>query len=215
MIISTPMQEQPLQTGGTSYAFYQHIVDLPLNKFIEASTSGNLSALIISGTPPEEDLYNAWGTIMEEYSLAIGDHETRLRFNLYTEINKLQLKINQIALIVSILKNYYVPIFVTELNNLLVTTMVFDINKPDEYDKKLQLALNRSKGYKIQLDLKIDHYEALSKSEGSGAVTKEYFQSVLITISNHAKYLIPDTITVFEFCERIKRFNREAEQKNK
>jgi hypothetical protein len=210
------MQEQPLQTGGTSYAFYQHIVDLPLNKFIEVSTSGNLSALIISGTPPEEDLMNGWGRIMQEYGDAIGDHEAILKLNLYKEIHRLELKINQIALIVSILKNYYIPSFVTELNNLLVTTMVFDVTKRDEYDKKLQLALNKSKGYKIQLDMHLMQYEAMQKkeSQGSGLMTKEYFQSILLTLRKSEAYFIRDTdITVFEFCELIKRFNKEMERR--
>jgi hypothetical protein len=209
------MQNQPYPAEGPLCAFYQHIVDLPLNKFIEVSTTGNLSALIISGQPTEEQIHNAWGTIMEEYSFAIGDHETRLRFNLYTEINKLQLKIDQIALIVSILRNFYVERFVTELNNLLVTTMKFDVNNREDYDRKLKLALNRSKGFKIQLDLNIMQYNALLKEGGETSIGKEYFQTILITISNHAKYMIPDTITVFEFCERIKRFNREMEIKNK
>lgn len=207
------MQEQPLQTDIKSYAFYQHIVDLPLNRFIETATTGNLSALVISGEPPIEELQQAWGVIMSEYSMAIGDHETQLRFNLFTEIHKLEMKIKQLALIVSILQNYYVPRFVTELNRLLITTIVFDVHNKEDYDRKLKTALNKSKAFKIQLDLKVKHYESMQTNEEGGSVTKEYFQSVLITISNHAKYLIPDTITVYQFCERIKRFNKEMEIK--
>lgn len=204
------MQEQPLQEDFKSYAFYQHIVDLPLNKFIEVSTTGNVSALVISGEPSEEELSSAWGRIMEQYGEAIGDHEATMRINLYKDIYRLQLKINQIALIVSLLRSYYVPKMVTELNRLLVSTLVFDVNKREEYDRRLQTALNKSKAFKIQLDMKVMQYESLKKGKDEeGGVSKEYFQSILITLSDHAKYPILDTIiTVFEFCERIKRFNK-------
>lgn len=209
------MQEQQSQTDSRSYAFYRHITDIPLNKFIEVSTTGNLAALVISGFPPQDELTEAWGIIMEQYSEAIGDHETRLRFNLYKDIHRLELKINQIHLLVSVLKNFYVPQLVTELNSLLVSTIVFDVNKKEEYDRKLQVALNRSKGFKIQLDLKLLHYNAIlqEKTEGEPA-TKEYFQSVLLTLRNFEGYMMRDTdITVFEFCELIKRFNKQMEKR--
>jgi hypothetical protein len=208
------MQKLQEQKALISSVFYRHIIDLPLNRFIQVAINSDFSALVISGEPTEEELSHAWGTIMQEYSEAIGDQETRLQFNLFTEINKLQLKIDQVALIVSILRKYYVPAFAKELNKLLITNLVFDINNREDYDRKLQQAINKSKGFKIALDLKLDQYAAMQGKEvKSEAVSKEYFYSVLITLSNQAKYQIPDTITVFEFCERIKRFNKEMELK--
>jgi hypothetical protein len=38
---------------------------------------------------------------------------------------------------------------------------------------------------------------------------------MLITISDHAKYEITDDITVFQFCERIRRYNSLIEKLQK
>lgn len=200
---------------------YRHIVDLPLRNFITVSVDDNLYALVISGQPSEPELFNAWQTIKEEYALAMGNQDQALYVNLFKQVQKLQLTIEQIDLAVNVLKEVYVEQFASELNKLLNTTFAFPVNDPDTYDKNLKKCISLSKRFQITIDMKLAQLEAMHKQlekRGSGearAVNKEYFYSILITLSDHAEYPIVDTITVFEFCERIKRLNEYIARKQK
>lgn len=198
----------PITTDSTSSQYYQHIADLPLSKFIEVATNGNFFALVISGQPSLDDLRIAWESIVSEYGEAVGSGQQELSTNLYKQIVKLETTIAQIEMLVRALEKTYCGKFVTLLNGLLTTSFVFDVDKPQEYNKKLQACISRSKGFKITLDLKVAQYNAINKKTEQGeAMTKEAFIGVLITLSDHAKYPIHDNITVFEYCERIKRLN--------
>jgi hypothetical protein len=48
----------------------------------------------------------------------------------------------------------------------------------------------------------------------SSTPTRAYFESILITLSDHAGYHIKDDITVYEFGERIRRLNHYIKKLN-
>jgi hypothetical protein len=113
---------------------------------------------------------------------------------------------------------YYVE-FANRLNKLLTTNFKFDHTKPVLYFNELTRCINRSKGIKIDLDLKLKQFEVIQiqrKEQGDGKKpTREYYQAILITLSDHAKYQIQDSITVYEFSERMRRFDAYCKQVEK
>lgn len=193
---------------------YTSITDLPLRNFIEVLVDGNYARLIRSGYPGEIEIKEAWTKIMAEYSDQEGTHENKLWLNLMKDVAILETTLVQINTLVEILQQVYYEPFCQRLNSLLYTSFTFNPDQPEEYQKLLKGCLNRSKSLKIDLDLKRLNITAIEeKAQNEGApYTREYFQSILITVSDHAKYHITDSITVFEFCERIKRFNNYCEQ---
>lgn len=209
--ISTPSTQ--LKTELPPSTCYHHIVDLPLRVFIEVSCNDNLAALILSGFPSELELFNAWQTIKEEYALAMGNQDQALYVNLFKQVQKLQLTIEQIDIAVNVLKWVYVEAFAVQLNKLLNTTLHFPVNDPGTYEKNLKKCISLAKRFQITIDMKLAQLEAMQKTMAKAdsgdvkAVNKEYFYSILITLSDHAEYPIHDTITVYEFCERIRRLN--------
>jgi hypothetical protein len=217
-----PTRESP------SPELYRSITSLPLCKFIDVIVDKNLSALIISGYPSKEELESAWADIQTQYADAIGDQEHRLYLTLYKEVHILAITLEQIESLIRFLEQlapYDIPHEQLEplwkaLNSLLFTSFKFNPDNKDEYLKLLKGCYNRSRSIKIDMDLKLANFKSIEEKQGEGqGYTRELFQSILITISDFAKYEIWDTITVFVFCERLRRYNQyraqiEKQQRN-
>jgi len=204
----------PISTVTRSSEWYRSIYQIPLNKFIDVSVDGNLSSLIIRGFPSQIELALAWEEIKVEYADALGDSENKLFLSLNKEVAILTLTLKQIEVLINILSEIYYPEFVGELNKLLRINYDFNPDNVEDYRKKLKSCFNRSRSIKIEIDLKTIQLKALEEKHSSSKApyTRKYFQSVLVTLSDHAKYQLPDSITVSEYCERLKRFNDYCEQ---
>jgi hypothetical protein len=190
---------------------------LPLCKFIEIAVDQNLSALIISGFPSQIELQLAWAEIQQQYADVMGDAEHGMYKRLFADINLLAIKVQEVNSIVSILRGWYYAPLAERLNDLLNVSYEFNPYDNDAYQKLLTLCYNRGKAFKIDFDLKMIYFKSIqAKNSGNETTyTREYFQSVLITLSDHSKFPIQDSITVFEYCTRIKRFNDYCEQMKK
>jgi hypothetical protein len=199
--------------------YYDNILDLPLQKFIECQCKDNLYALVISGDPTKEQLQMAWIDIQQQYCDAIGNNEMRLYLSLQKEIAIASLDYSCICNIVNVLRRVYYRDLADELIKLIKMKFRLDPTRPEEYFDDLQRILNRSKSLVIKMDLKKLALEAIQKKlqDKGQKPTREYYERILITISNHAQYsLNRESITVFEFCERLLRFNQYYETiKNK
>lgn len=206
-----------MQTTTQSAKWYRHITELPLNRFIDVIVDDNYAALIITGYPAHEDLLSAWGQIQSEYADAIGDHEHRMYVSLFKEVSVLAINLQLVNSAVEVLEKVYSAELAGRLNKLLGTTFKFDPADPEKYRATLKRCIMRSKAFKIDLDLKQIQLKGMQKehNEAGAKPSREYFQSILITLSDHAHYAIQDNITVFEFCDRIKRFTTYCEQAKK
>lgn len=212
---STVQQNSPSPTIAPDLNLYQRISDLPLRLFIICLVDNDLSVLIISGTPDDDKLKEAWANIYDEFVNSMGDSENKMYLQLLKEITRLDNKLKIVELIVKVLSTPYRDESANDLIDLLnkICNTKFKFNDPSE----LQRCINRSRSFKIQLDLKLSQFKEMQKkmeAGGSHKPTKEYFLSLLITLSDHVKYEVTDKITVFDFCERMKRFKKYCEQLN-
>jgi hypothetical protein len=207
---STATPSTPTETAIPSSKWYRNIADLPLIKYIECVVDGNLAALIISGYPSQEQLESAWVEIAEQYADIMGDAEHKMYIKLYKELVILNIEYQQILSLIEVLTMVQYKPFEQKLNELLFTNFSFTNNREKELDTCFRL----SKSTLLKIDMKKAHLDALKeKGENSDKTpTREYFQSILITLSDHSKYPVLDTITTFEFCERVKRFTQFVEK---
>jgi hypothetical protein len=211
------MFKRPSKAESHSVKLYQSIHDLPMHRFIECITEDNYPTLIIEGKPTDEELQAHWLKIADQYTAAVGDHEYRLYLNCFVEMAAMAVDLQNIEfLIESLSKAFYQPLL-EELNKLMGTKIVLDGLEKPAYYKQLDVLYKRSRGLKIKLDLKRMQYEAIGKKfQGvSEKPTREYFESMLITLSDHAQFQLTLNISVFEYCERLKRFIRYIEQAKK
>jgi hypothetical protein len=190
---------------------------MPLNRFIDVVVDDNFAALIITGYPPIEELMSAWAQLQGEYADAIEQQEHKMYISLFKEVNILALNLQTINCLVEMLEQIYVQEFMFAVNKILNSSFQLDPSDPVKYKATLKNCLMRSKAIKINLDLKSMQLKAMQEkvNEPGAKVSREYFQSILITLSNHVKYPVQDSITVFEFCDRLKRYNKECDELRK
>jgi hypothetical protein len=180
---------------------------------MDLTIDGNLHALTKEGNPPEDELLNAEHDLRVQYADAIGDAEYRMYCGVIREITTLELTIAQIHDLVRNLREVYVPVFANAINRLLHASLVWDVNDPAGYDNTCDRALNRAKGIKLRLDMKqieLAKLEVKYKA-GDGKATREYYMGLMISLSDDAGFPVTENITVWEFCERIKRANKKTE----
>jgi len=197
---------QPLPEASPSPRYYRTIYQLPLSRFVDAQVDKNLYALVISGTPTIEELTAIWEIIKLEAADKAGDLEYRTYMNLFKDIHRLKGDIDSIREQITILRDTYVKRFADRLNALLVTNFAFDVSRPEEYDKLLDRCYNMTGGLQLRLELLTNNFKAIeAKHKGNKEPDREYYMSLLITLSDNAGYGLSDNITVFEFYERMAR----------
>lgn len=220
---------------------YESIVDLPLRNFIDASCDANVAALIVSGLPESEEdkqrIISAWDNIQQEYSDTIGDSEYVLYLNLQRNLAMLQLKINQLETCLlymeskTELSEFFLMLeaedimlikaelgFIhAEVNKLLSQSLKFDILDVEGYKKDIKRSRTLGKNLKVVYDRKkmelveLEKKGQSNKGEESMPVSRRYFQTMLIILGDSISSELSDNMSTFQFCERIRRFNKQQE----
>lgn len=220
--------------------YHTTIDELPRNKFIDCDVDNNLASLIIGPVPDPEtlksiypSLNNAWINILSQYGERIGSNEYKMYIKLYKEIEILKITLTQINALAGrekkdeqgniiqqagLLRNYYVEEKAKDLNDLLKTSCRFNYLDAKSYHAELDKCINRSKAIKIQLDLKLLTFHAIEqkhKGKEGEKNTRQYYDSMMVTLSDHAKYNLPEDIKMGQYCERLNRFIQACEKANK
>lgn len=215
--INISKQDSHLQETIPSATLYRNIIDLPLYLFIDAIVDDKIHSIVISGDPSPKELHAAWSEIIVQYNESMGNADARLHFSLYKQILQKKIDLELVIHAVTILRREYVPEMLKFLNELFYCNVVLDFMDRDAYENKLISFINRSKGIVLAIDMKTIHLEAIEKknSTQSKKPDRKYFQTMLLNLSDHAKYEINDRISTFQFCERIQRLNHYIEEINK
>lgn len=202
---------------GRAPLWYQNISDLPLIRFVDVCVHDNLSALIITGFPSQIELKIAWDEIQQQYAEEMGDGETVLYISLYRDIVSLTIQMQEVEELINGkcgLRKMYTKVCADYLNDLVQGSFEFDFEDTDNYHKMLDGCENRAKAFKIDFDMKMIHFKSIqSKNEDEKQpYTRAYFQDILITLSDYSKYNMAENITVYEFCNRVKRYNKACKE---
>ena len=204
-----PTGPEDLPLSGT----FRDITELPLSRWIEFTVDGNRKALIKEGNPSDAELFEAEQRLKLQYADAIGDYEYKHYCRKIAEVTRDEMTLEQIRLLVKNLSEVYVPYFAEQVNKLLSYKFAFDVNNPEQYEKDLKGAIQRSKAIKINIDLQnIAIKKMQEKYSQGGSASREYFAGMLITLRQDAGYhILAEEITVWEFCEMIRRYNKSIE----
>lgn len=208
MAPTSPKEPQPLST------YHSSIDTLPLCRFIDCIVDNNLAALVITGEPNYNELRRAWSNILGEYSDAVGNAEYRVYVSVFKEVTELELKLSAITSAIDILRQgIYSRYLCDALNKDLRASFRFNYKDPASFQAEVEKAYRRSKAIKVQLDLKEMHLRSLEAKHTDGKrPDRRYYDAILVSLSDFAKYEITESITVSKFCERLKRYNAHCEQ---
>lgn len=206
-----------------SSRYYRSIKDLPLYRYVDCKVNGNRSALIIAGEPSKQQLAEAWYDIEYEYADAQKNAEYINYLNLQKETTLLEGDYHKIQMCAQMLEAVYGIYFNRSHPNYedakksfdffskeisVLTDSNYDFNDQSNYHKNIKRCINRSKGTKIQWDIKLQQLAIVQRKFAEDKpVDEEYYASLLISISDHCGYQLTDRITVLEFCNRLKRLS--------
>lgn len=202
---------KPSAAASPSGKLYRSINELPLHKFIDCYIDNNLHALIIEGKATDAELENAWAQLSDQYTTAAGDAEYRIYLDLYKEVIALAADLQTAEALIGILQQSYSKEINIALNELVGTSVLLEGMSTETYQKQLAIIYKRSRALKLKYDLKMVQFEAMQKKftgDKSEKPTRDYFDSMLITLSDHAGYQLTDRISTYEYCERLKRLQQ-------
>lgn len=204
-----------LKTSPSS-SWFRDIDELPLDRFIsiicapdeDPDQPRDLSLLIKTGEPAREDLESAWIAIFLQYVDASRDSKTRFKIALAREIAILEARLSQIESLLFLLQTLRVQEAVDILRSKGNEDLVFPADNIDQYFEDLNLARNRSREIKIDLELKIIERNEFNKSENleiNKRADKASFLNILARIATFKKVAVIRTseITVAEFCAML------------
>jgi hypothetical protein len=206
-----------LNPDNSSYRLCLSIRDTELHRFVAVMCDSNIHALIREGSPPEAELLSTWENIITEYSEALGSTEQKIYISTLKDASRTRWTLDQITRLIEVMKSYYAPALGSQLNALLYTSFTFDPEGDREgYEKMLKRCYSMSKGLKLDLDLKEKQLEDMEGNMKGTTPTRDYFETALITLSDHAGYGLNNRMMTSEFCQRLNRYTKYCEQqKNK
>lgn len=185
--------------------------------FIKCQLKKDLTYLIISGKPTDEQLSISWSDICQAFSEAIGDTKTTMRLFLYKEMALIAITMTEIQLLISALRKRYTPYFHQQLDLLCECSL--SLAECQAYSSAYHNCLDRyekrSKSLAREMKLKQIAYEAMGQGSEGPEPTQAYYDCVFITLTDFAKVNITDEISAFTYCERVRRLNEYCKKMSK
>lgn len=201
---------------------YQSINDLPLDRFITILCDGDLSQLIktAGALPTEEELNLTWAGIFLEYLDASEDNTTRYKITLAKDIEIYKAKLSQIESLVLILRTMRHPEAVAMLQAKDNQDLLFPADNMDQYQDDVNMAWDRSREIKIDLELKLIERQELEEEDKrveeariqagipEKKASRTMFLNILARLATFKKVAVIRTseITVAEFCAMFREY---------
>ncbi len=207
-LLEPSRNQLPGEQTLSPYRLYRTCDETPLSVFIKCVVDGDLSALIIEGSPAVEDLAEAWAMLYGEYLDLINSGEHKYVLSLQKEIAILDNEIQMIELCLYVLTIGYVE----EIDEFLKTLDVYTDLDPlnPSYYQKIKAANDSLAQRRMELKIKTNEYQNyLKNNETRTEVTRRYFTKTLLDIAKHRGIatIKPANITVEEYAIMLEDLN--------
>lgn len=180
--------------------------------FIECSVDKVFTGLIKYGHCGQYNLLLAWDQIYREYAEKSGGTTYRLLNNLNNDIEHLEKKRFNIAVILKILVHRPVPSLIKILHDYGYPYK-FDISNPEQYAKDIQTVATRTGALTLSITQKTAERSKNMKNLEGKEITRDHFQQILTALSEFMHYPIkPKETTVLEFIEIRKSYEATIER---
>jgi hypothetical protein len=197
--------QQPSDTPS-GYTLHRSIRTLIYEDFLQVIVSGELAPLIISGTPPIDELVTAWQNITEEYSEAIKSPQSRSVFDCYKRIIITQAQMQVIDAGLMYLSKHFDEDVASVIANMGYTLIAWDEDN-EVYMNRINRVRTEAKTLVVLLTQYVNEYKILSPDgKEVSRDYKSYFTELAI-LSKHQGYAIKvKEITVLEYCSIVNSF---------
>lgn len=198
---SSPLLRQDITLPAS---LYRTCDQLKYGSFIQIMISGDLSHLIISGSPSEDELLGAWEEIQQEFSSLIKSDKSDNVFSLYKSILYTTWKIKFIDAALHGLKLMYDEEIALHLVNLGYD-FIIDNSDRQAYLRQVYLVETDAKVLIVQLSQYNNEYRIMCPKEDSmTAPTLMGYEKEMSILSKFMSFWIKkDEISVIEFCSIV------------
>jgi hypothetical protein len=196
--------QQSQQDIQSAYSLHRSIRTLPYDCFVQIITGEELKPLIISGTPPVDELVSAWDNISDEYSNAIKSGKSKNVFAAYKKYIRIDSKMKMVDAALMYLTELYDEEIATILhqNGYRLITPEPDREK---YLKQIRFVRSQAGSLVVMLNQAVAAYKLLAP-DNEHKVERDYqsFIDELAILSKHQGYALrAKEITVLEYCAVI------------
>lgn len=184
---------------------------LLLSNFFLCLFESDLTALIIKGNPPQADLAEAWANIYSEYIDLNSGTEPDYVLLLQRDITLLHGHISETESAIYILA--ILPHFKQEAADILSANgYIYPWDKEDVSNNVqfYEIISNRLSAKRLSYDNKNKEIDNIIESRKQGAVTREYFDTILDNLAAWRKVAVihPHEVTVKQFVVMLKNYIR-------
>jgi hypothetical protein len=199
---STPRTVSPQELE--KWSVYTSLDALPFSVYVDCACTGEYGPLSTAKIPaPEIVLHAGWQNIQRQFNEAVGGDRMEQATILSIEIEKLNLDIDRVQLLIDEMLRYGDNDSDRELLADQLREEGFDAGySAESYREDLRITALHAKRFVLQREIKMKEAEGLLPPEGSSeAPTRETFIKCLVRISQHSKYNVQmKAISTLEFC---------------
>lgn len=203
---STSSNRQPSNTKSSLPLLYQDL-SLPLNLFIRCIIKSDLSALVISGDPKQEDVAQAWASIYNKYLDLNEDTQVMYALQLQKEITLLSSLVTEVETCL-----FYLSI------NMFHEGLVRILKQNGyEYTGDVQIIRNQLAIKRQALESKSKEFKDYLAAHEKDEISETYFTKTLIRLAKYQGVALirSKDISVEEFVVLMKDYIEYVNQNKK
>jgi len=173
------------------------IEDIILNDWIDINVTGDKSKIVVSGTPTDQELDEAWMILQSQFMTISDKQGAEVYMNEISDVELIKMRINDIKFLLSGLQISYDERIIQQLRN-------WEIYEPltkDSYLKDITKIENRLKSDEMRvLIAKNNKKEPITGKEGVPQ-TRENYLKILLQIGEMRKmHYTPRQINTLEYA---------------
>lgn len=200
------MEEAP-DKSSKSYAIHDSCRTCSLAIYIRIVCHDDLEALVMSGTPPKEELESARFAIINEFAEKSGNSYTRKAYSALQDYYMYRSQLVGLTVCTNLIQ-------VDEVNLALLflkqTGVRIRFSSEEKY-KLLSLVKGHIKEREIRMEEARKRHAALSSSQKGEEATEEGFYDQVAMIEKHRGHSIDMDIPLSKYAAYLKQFNKDIE----
>lgn len=222
-IAAIPTNSEPSKLSGPNLpvttplpvAFHRKCSSLIYDSFLTVLTTGDLQVLVISGTPTQQELIDAWDEIIQEYVSLVKTEKSTTIFNCWLKVIRTQWLLTLLTHALDALKMQYDE----DIANAIAGqgfSLIQPMEDRQKYLKQIYFVEQEAKSLIVQLNQYTTEYKALCPTEAETEKTDiAEYEKELAILSKFMGYRIDKkVITVTEFTSILNVYLEDIKAKN-
>lgn len=191
------------------------LLDITVEDFIKCYFYNDLSKVIKSGIPSQEEVEEAWSFLKLEYCDSVGGAGYKVYASAFRCLIQLRSEKEELILLCELLRAVYYKPFALEVNEICGTDYEFNPENWENYLLEINKAEEHLRVLNLEITLKEVEFNIIEKDENLKQETEEDFYERIIDMSECFKIpgLTPK-MSMFEYVTRTKRMEKIFEDLN-